>query len=329
MSDIIFDFSNSAQGGSQRRLAAYADYFSDSSLDTHFFVSEHSPFCEYVSSRVKTTIVSKSGHHKLALRTRHLSSAVKLSRWLFSYGIPVYHSNAIHNWLHISNVLPFCYHDCTLSQRLKWKTFFQTQQFKITKSNHQIVSGESQFAIDQYQAALKWHGQTVILRNGMAPMKRTNVPKETFAVIVGTDSYKRLDLAYQLFQDVKERFGLTRLVVVGRPNDLLKSLISAPDIECRSSMSHPEMLDLLERASLFISASEAENSSNAVMEAMYLTGKLLISDIPSHREMFAQDVSTIASRGQSYIYFDNPDVDRSSFPIWDTEISKMVRLMGF
>ena len=115
---IVFDFSSSPWGGSFRRIQAYADYFSQSDLKVLFLISSQLKQTEYVTSRVQTKIISKSNVEKILVNPDYISNIGLQSEWLFSYGIPLRRRLAENQWLHISNVLPFCWSKSTLSLSL-------------------------------------------------------------------------------------------------------------------------------------------------------------------------------------------------------------------
>ena len=51
------------------------------------------------------------------------------------------------------------------------------------------------------------------------------------------------------------------------------------------SISRKDLLNLLYNAEYYISTSQIENSSNAVLEGLLLSKNIILSNIPSHNEM--------------------------------------------
>ncbi|MEM9008947.1 MAG: glycosyltransferase, partial [Cyanobacteria bacterium P01_F01_bin.86] len=302
MPDLVFDFSSSPEGGSLRRLHAYVDYFEKSPLLTHFFVSAGLDDPERIYDKVKSTSVAKSNVDKVLVRTRYLDQLKQQPKWFFSYGLPVSRPIGESNWMHISNVLPFSYAHCTLDKHLKRKSWLQQLQFKHFAGNNDVVSGESQFAVDSYQTTTKYTGETFVARNGVTRFPRTHEPREAYALAVGTHSYKRVDLTYELFLAERERLGVHKLKLIGDLSSVPEHVANADYIECYSYLSQEDLIAAFNQASLFISTSEVENSSLAVLEALTLTGKAVLSDIPSHREMLEHSkVREFHLNGRNYL----------------------------
>jgi glycosyltransferase involved in cell wall biosynthesis len=278
---------------------------------------------------VSATFVTKSALQKLTLGTGHMTDLVKSTRWLHSYGIPVRKHAADNMWLHLSNALPFYYKNCSLPTQLRLKSLMQLQQFNLCKDAYDVVSGESQFTLDQYSRSLNWRGPTLVLRNGLAPFVRRHPPKEAFAIVVGTESYKRLDRTIEVFEAVKARLSLNELVIVGHPDKIAARIKSLPFVKCRFAVPQAELEDLYEKASLFISTSEVENSSVAVLEGLQITGSVLVSAIPSHLEMLDPESEKITIQGLPYVFAQSHQTGTLRLPTWTEEIEKMLDRMRF
>ena len=164
---------------------------------------------------------------------------------------------------------------------------------KSIKYTH-IATGESEFSVNLLKEHinkrnLKCHYD--VLPNGydintlkeIVNKKREVLSK--YAVTIGTYKYKKVKVAIELFHQIKEANNLKKLVIVGRTNNIPKSVINDKFVEIKPSLSRKNLLSLLYSAEYYISASQIENSSNAVLEALLLSKNIILSDIPSHNEM--------------------------------------------
>jgi hypothetical protein len=328
--DILFDFSSSPVGGGLRRLEAYAEYFSRSSLKTHFFVHDQALNRNSIQRLVPTTLVHKTSASKLLLRNRYFSEITVGAKWLYSYGIPIKRGLAERNWLHISNVLPFFLFHATVDPSLFSKNLILLMQFRANCRNNDIISAESNFSVERYVKLTGWNGKSMILKNGLHEVDSEPEPKQPYAVAVGTLSYKRIDLTYQLFQGLKTSLGLKKLLIVGDSTRVPEVIRTAFDVEVQGFLPDAEMQSTLKRASYFFSTSEVENSSCAVLEGLQLTQKAVLSNIPSHLEMLRKDVAlNLPYRGIDYLIVDQTNVNEDAIVKWSAEIEKMLVQMGF
>ncbi len=329
MYDIIFDFSSSPAGGGLRRLEAYAEYFSQSHLKTHFFIHASARNRDRIQQLIPATLVQKSFASKALVNNDYLKEIDFKAKWLFSYGIPTKRSKAEQNWLHVSNVLPFFIFHATSTPGLFFKMSILRQQFKANFRNNDIVSAESNFSIKMYINVTGWIGDTLILRNGIYKEDPVLEYKQPYAIAVGTHSYKRIDLTYKIFTGLKEDLGLKKLLIVGDSKLIPGSIRSAIDVDIRNFLPEAELQSCLKRASYFISTSEVENSSCAVLEGLRLTKTAILSDIPSHQEMFREDsVQSFQHQGADYLIVNQSDVRSDVMVDWDIEIEKMLLRMG-
>lgn len=325
--ELVFDFSSSAKGGSLPRINAYVDYFSGHPIRTHFLISDDLKNKQEIASKVSASIIQKNGLSKLTIGSDHLFSLGTSPKWCFSYGIPVKTRFAEKHWLHLSNVLPFTYKQCTLSWQLRLKSMWQFQQYKYCASNVDLLSGESNFTVTSACIALGWAGRTALLRNGVTPFPVAHPQKERYALAVGTETYKRIDLTYEVFSAIRQQLGLTSLVIVGNPASVPEFVRNAPDVICETGLSHEALMSRYRRANYFISTSEVENSSLAVLEGLSLTRNAILSDIPSHREMLQTTPDTLRVGGKSYLRCDATAPNVAVLPSWDVEIGRMLHLM--
>ena len=330
MYDILFDFSSSPTGGGLRRLDAFAEYFSRSPLKTHFFVHADALNRVKIQQLVSTTLVKKTGVQKIMLKNEYLKRIGVSAKWLFSYGIPTKRGFAEHNWLHISNVLPFTIFHATVGPGLFLKMYLLRQQYKANSRNNDIISAESDFSVKTYIKVADWTGEFQVLRNGIHEVNSGIEPKQPYAIAVGTLSYKRIDRTYQLFQGLKNDLGLEKLLIVGDSFRIPEKIRNAIDVETKDFLPENEMQSSLKRASYFISTSEVENSSCAVLEGLQLTRKAVLSRIPSHLEMLTKDmVHPLKYEGIDYLIVDHADISDDAMASWPDEIRKMLQRMGF
>ena len=330
MYDILFDFSSSPVGGGLRRVEAYAEYFSHSPLKIHFFIHEAASNRNRIQQLVPTTLVHKTSTSKLSLNKDYLNKFDASAKWLFSYGIPTKRGYAEKNWLHISNVLPFFLFKSTLGPSLFFKMYILRQQYKRNFLNNDIISAESDFSIRMYNSVTGWKGDYFLLRNGVSKTLSTFELKKPYAVAVGTHSYKRIDLTYELFQKLKADLELNKLLILGNPKQIPKLIRNASDVEVMGFLPDDILETTLKTAAYFISTSEVENSSCAVQEGLQFTKKAILSNIPSHQEMLRKDSDCLTRyQGMNYLIVDHSDLSVEAMEDWPTEIGKMLIHMGF
>jgi glycosyltransferase involved in cell wall biosynthesis len=123
--------------------------------------------------------------------------------------------------------------------------------------------------------------------------------KEPYAVTVGTSPYKRLDLALEVFGQLQARNpNLHTLKIVGDKRQIPSSVLRDYRVEALGSgLDNDVLYQLLRGAEYYVSTSGIENSSTAVSEGLLLSKKVVLSDIPSHRE---------AIKGLAVSYVDVP-----------------------
>lgn len=330
MDDILFDFSSTPVGGGLRRLEAYAEYFSKSSLKTHFFIHHAlSNLCR-IQQLVPTTLVHKTGVSKILLNKDYLEKKGMHAKWLFSYGIPIKRGNAEQNWLHVSNVLPFFFTHATLSPMIFLKMYILLQQHKSNCLNNDIISAESDFSLKKYIDVTGWNGKAVVLRNGINKVFTGFEPKQPFAIAIGTYSYKRIDRTYEVFQELKAELGLNKLLILGSSKLIPREIRTAVDVDVKDFLSEEELLSCLKSAMYLISTAEVENSSCAVLEGLQHTRRAILSNIPSHLEMLRMGSGKhFQYQGKDYIIVNENDISDGTMTEWPNEIRKMILRMGF
>ena len=283
--DVIFDFSASPVGGGLKRLLAYVDFFAPRRGRVLFLVHPHTE--EHVAGKTaQYEVVRRNPLARLWFDPRFVSRYGGRTRWFFSYGIPIYGKVGDHNWLHVSNSLPFGLLGLTLDIRAFAGNFLLRERFVRYADNCSVVSGESEFTLDIYRKTTGWRRRFVVLRNGMEAFAsgsgKVRLPE---AITVGTSRYKRLDRTCAVFERMQATRRLEKLLIVGNLESIPFWVRRKPYVECLGILPREQVLRHMRQAQVFISTSEIENSSNAVLEALVLGGTVVLSDIPSHREL--------------------------------------------
>jgi Glycosyl transferases group 1 len=328
--DIIFDFSLSPAGGGLKRLLAYVDYFAASGQRVLFLV--HPQNEEHVAGKaVEYEVVQRRPLARLCFDPRHVSRYRGRSRWFFSYGIPIYGKVGDFNWLHVSNTLPFGLLGLTLEIKAFVRSFLLRERFVAYADNCLVVSGESEFTLDIYRKTTGWRREFVLLPNGMEDLERDNEgTRRPQAIAVGTYRYKRLDRTCSVLERMQATRRLDKLLIVGDLECIPPSVRRKPYVSCVGILPYQQVLQHLRQSQVFISTSEIENSSNAVLEALALCGTVVVSDIPSHRELIGRRAGQpLVVDGLRYLQVDTGAyaLDRSQYS-WNKTISQMLSTMA-
>ena len=328
--DIIFDFSASPVGGGLRRLQAYVDHLASGGERVLFLV--HPQTEAYIAGkRVVYEVVRRRPMTRLWFDPRYVSQYGGRTRWFFSYGIPIYGKVGDYNWLHVSNALPFGLSGLTLDIKTLVGNFLLRKRFVACADNCSIVSAESEFVLNIYQKTTSWSRQFVLLRNGMEALDSDSggarLPQ---AIAVGTSRYKRLDRTCAVLERMRATRRLDKLLIVGNLGSIPLSVRRKPYVECTGILPRDQVLQHLRQSQVFISTSEIENSSNAVLEALALGGTVVVSDIPSHRELIGNGVGQpLLVDGLRYLQVDAGvcALDLSQYS-WNKTISQMLSTMS-
>lgn len=307
----LLNFSASPTGGGRRRLEETAKWF-----------AVHGGATFLVHPAVLNSLVHRSGANRfIPISQRKLTRLFADGRYLspiiseigrpdiyFSYGIPVFYTVGRINWFHVSNSL-------TLTRRrhgMPLKRYLELQllgrRTRRCLKNAQIASAESEFAVGllkERSGARSAVQRYVVLNNGCEDSlfcgqqlpERGNI--EPYAVTVGTSPYKRLDLVLEVFHQLQARKpDLRALKIVGDKKQIPRPVLMDPRVQALGTGLEDEALyQLLREAEYYISMSGIENSSTAVSEGLLLSNRVVLSDIPSHRE---------AIKGLAVSYVDVP-----------------------
>jgi glycosyltransferase involved in cell wall biosynthesis len=317
-------------GGGLKRLRAYVDHFA--ARQEHVLFLVHPQTEEHVAGKtVKYEVVRRRPLVRLCFDPRFVSRYCGRSHWFFSYGIPIYAKVDDHNWLHLSNSLPFGLMGLTVDLREFVCNFLLRERFVASADNCTVVSGESEFTLDIYRRTTGWRREFVLLRNGMEALDSGNgTTRLPHAIAVGTSRYKRLDRTCAVLERMQATRRLEKLLIVGNLDSIPLSVKRKPYVECLGILPRPQVLQHLRRSQVFISTSEIENSSNAVLEALVLGERVVLSDIPSHRELTGNGLGQpLVVDGLRYLQIDAGTcaLDMSQYS-WNEIISHMLSTMA-
>jgi len=294
----LFNFSASPVGGGRRRLEETAKWFELRGGATFLIpeqlqetMSRDTPHNRYIG-------VSQSKLTRLLADGRYLGSVLSDTGTpdvFFSYGIPLFGRVGKINWLHATNALTLTVkrHGMPIRRYIEHQVL--GRRIKHSLRHAQIASAESKFSLGLLRSndnpGLR-NCRFLVLGNGCDSELLSTVDESplqsdyAYAVTIGTAPYKRLHLVRDVFYALRTKHPeLERLKIIGNrlqiPNDISNDLnIEGFD----SGFSNSQLYGILRKAEYYISASEIENSSIAALEALLLSRKIALSDIPSHRE---------------------------------------------
>lgn len=331
MYDIIFDFSSSPVGGALKRIEAYASFFSASDLRTVFLINKNVSHILDKYNGIRYECISKNIFQKIFGKNNYLNKYSGKTKWLFSYGIPVENPIGRYNWFHISNALPLAKFEVKIERKLKYRMMILYRKIRKSSINCTIVSGESKFSIDLYRK-IDSNVDTIVLENSFKlncnfseDFLPINLKSKKFALIVGTATYKRLDLAYKIYLELREKYYLDYLVIIGDDSSVDKEIKMDKNIIFYNDLSDFQYLHILKNSEFFISTSEIENSSCAVLEAIFFNKTCYLSDIPSHRELLPKFTNPFLEK-DGYFCISGDKYD-AHFQSWDSIILKMLDKM--
>ena len=313
-----------------RRLSRYLDYFNGSGIGVLFLahpalremlMEYRHVEIEYLARPAMQRVLDDSG-----LVGKYRGKALRY----FSYGIPIYSRMSSHDWLHLSNALPFGYRECTLSVAARIKNRILFQRFKDAATHPDIVSAESNFLLRLYAKQCESPRESMVLRNGSDVFSASKGCERLPRMLtVGIDGYKRLAKVVEQFERMRRPLGLQELVVVGSPHKAPAFVRNLRDVRITGFLSAEELNDLYATSRYYISASEIENSSVAVMEALQAGLTCILSRIPSHLEMFHSEQAGFDHfHGSDFFVVDRTNLIEENSRTWATNIGLMCDRMG-
>ena len=293
----LFNFSSSWSGGGLIRTLETIKWFDDN-LGASFIISDRiKGLVSSYNKKNKYFFISENKIKRLLMDGYYMPKIIdQIGRpdIYFSYGIPVFNNIAKINWFHISNALTLKTNNISLPLITRFKMWILKKRIIKTMNNTDIASGESKFSINLLKEENEKRNITChydVLPNGYDIsllediLNKKREQSSRYAITIGTFSYKKIDIALELFQKIKETYNLQKFIIIGSFNDLPKSIINDRFVEFKSNISREELFSLLYNAEYYISASQIENSSIAALEALLLSKNIILSDIPSHNEM--------------------------------------------
>jgi len=169
-------------------------------------------------------------------------------------------------------------------------------KYRILKSlDHvQIISGDSEFSLKLIKNASQRQLESFffsVLPNGFNEHERKNVQQivkdeEHYAITIGTYRYKKLSIVFRLFKFLQEKDKkLKTFIIVGNRDEIPWNVRTNKNVIVDIGSNREDLIHLLSNAEYYISASQIENSSIAAVEGLVLSKSVILSDIPSHREM--------------------------------------------
>ena len=294
MYDIIFDFSASPVGGGLLRLKEYIHFFNEHNNNVLFLVHPRAPRELFEGLKCKIVVLPRSPLKRIFFDSTFLKEYIGKARCFFSYGIPIY----------------------------------KRVGEQIDKSI-EFISGESQSTIDLFSALIESSAKKIILHNGFNKDLLKSIEtsdRSNIALTVGGESYKRLDLVYNCFLELKEKKQTRELIIKADIHQVPFEIREKEDVKILGYLPYHELLELYKRSAYYISMSEIENSSNAVLEALYCGCTAILSRIPSHLEMFSD---SLASQSHpDYFVATKDNLKKENSFSWGEIIKRMCKIMN-
>ena len=329
MYDIIFDFSASPVGGGLLRLKEYIHFFNEHNNNVLFLVHPRAPRELFEGLKCKIVVLPRSPLKRIFFDSTFLKEYIGKARRFFSYGIPIYKRVGELNWMHLSNALPFGYRKCSLNTKNKIKNYILFSKFQQIDKSIEFISGESQSTIDLFSALIESSAKKIILHNGFNKDLLKSIEtsdRSNIALTVGGESYKRLDLVYNCFLELKEKKQTRELIIKADIHQVPFEIREKEDVKILGYLPYHELLELYKRSAYYISMSEIENSSNAVLEALYCGCTAILSRIPSHLEMFSD---SLASQSHpDYFVATKDNLKKENSFSWGEIIKRMCKIMN-
>ena len=293
----LFNFSSSWNAGGFERTKETVKWF-DNNLGAYFIINNRikNEISKH-NKKNKYFFVSQNKIKRLLVDGYYMPKIIdEIGRpdVYFSYGIPVFNDIAKINWFHISNALTLKTKNISLPLIKRIQMWILKNRIIKSMKHVNIATGESEFSVkllkDEvnnkkikcYYNVLPNGYDMSIIENVLNKKRKTSYK---YGITIGTYAYKKLEVALELFHELKKLKKLKKFIIIGSFNNIPKSLINDRFIEFKSNISRKELFDLLYNAEYYISASQIENSSIAVLEALLLSQNIVLSNIPSHNEM--------------------------------------------
>ncbi len=334
----LFNFSSSWSGGGLIRTMETVKWF-DNNFGGNFIINDKikSEVSRY-NKRNKYFFISDNKIKRLVsdgYYIHEIISEIGRPDIYFSYGIPVFKNIADINWFHISNALTLKTKNISLPIITKVQMWILKKRIIKSMKNTHIVTGESEFSLNLlkkenniscYYEVLP-NGYDISLLEDILNKKREQNYK--YGITIGTFKYKKIEVALELFHEIRESYNLEKFIIIGAHSHLPKSIINDKFVEFKSNISREELFSLLYNSEYYISASQIENSSIAALEALLLSKNVILSDIPSHKEMinkFKTKKVSIKNSEASFIMLENSNEKYNAIP-WTNVCEKLFHII--
>jgi len=293
----LMNFSSTYTGGGLRKLLETAKWF-DRTDGGHFIV--HQKAFNYIKDYSNNNVyyvVTQNRIKRLfqdGYYLQNILDVIGTPDIYFSYGIPVFFRIGKVNWFHISNALSFTTRKIDLSLILRLKMILLKYRILKSLDNVQIISGDSEFSLKLIKDASQRKLDSIyfsVLPNGFNENELNNVQQtvndeEHYAITIGTHTYKKLSIAFRLFKFLQEKdTKLKKFIIVGNRNELPWEVRTNKNVIVDICSNRESLIQFLSNANYYISTSQIENSSIAALEGLVFSKSVILSDIPSHREM--------------------------------------------
>ncbi len=301
--NILFNFYASDVGGGKKRLEDFSSFFNNYG-GAFFIINENCSFLTNLYPKNKYFVFKKNNFLRLINENWYLNEILENNnlKFYFSYGIPTTKSLFDVSILHISNVLPFS----NISNNLfNFKNYLLAERLKKSFKIIDYISAESEFSLNLIQCTKP----KIWLPNScdeILSFKNKSNHKD-YAVIIGTQSYKCVDLSINLFHQINSNKKMD-LFVVGA-NNKINNFQYSPNISYLGNLERNDVLSLIGSSRYYISSTKIENSHNSAMEGCYLSEKSIISDIPPHRELLT-DFETFSFGSVKYLKATNKNISK-------------------
>lgn len=347
MTSWLFNFSVSDKTGAMRRIMATIRFYDDNGGAIFILNSSLRQDVRQYSHKNRYFFVNQTFLERVLKNEDYIREVIiECGRpdIYFSYGIPIYQKIGKFNWFHVSNALSLTVKHIRLSAETKIKMLLLKHRIQATVDNMDIVSGESQYTLDVFQREIRTRKpiRYQILRNGYnsEDMSMINPKKQVYqgskyAMTIGIASYKRLDVVHTIFKQLQAaNRDLKTLYVVAGPRDLpyISKLIPEAikldgNVVVDTFERREDLVIMMNGMDYYISASQIENSSNALLEGLIFSKNVIATDIPSHRELLVGEKHSYLTElisGEQFIYCEKrygKDVINSVS--WETAVKEM------
>jgi len=333
----LFNFSSSSNGGGFNRTKETVKWF-DNNFGAYFIINDKIKDEISIHNKInKYFFISENKIKRLLIDGYYLPKIINeigKPDIYFSYGIPVFRDIARINWFHISNALSLKTKNISLPFMIRVRMWILKKRIIRSMKYTHIATGESEFSIKMLKDKNNENHIKCfydVLPNGYdtslvkSILKKKRKPSYKYGITIGTHKYKKIKVALELFHEIKKTNNLKKMIIVGSFGHIPKSVVDDKFVEIKSNISTKELFNLLYNAEYYISASQIENSSIAVFEALILSKNLLISNIPSHDEMlrnFETKKIVLGNSRTEFIVLENKNKNKKIAPISWVDVNR-------